>query len=890
MEPRPVLASEDATIPPAAPDATATLPPGDPGATTPPASVGVAGHGDAPPGYEILDELGRGGMGVVYKARQVALNRVCALKMILSGGHAGADDLARFETEAQAIARLQHPGIVQVFEVGTHQGRPFMALELCAGGSLDRKLSGTPLPPREAAALVRKLAEAMEAAHEAHVIHRDLKPANVLLTADGTSKITDFGLAKKLDDSSGQTQTGAIMGTPSYMAPEQAEGKKDVGPLADVYALGAILYDCLTGRPPFRAATSFDTLMQVVSEEPVPPRTLNPSVPADLETVCLKCLNKNPRKRYASAKELADDLGRWLAGEPIKARPVGRVERYWIWCKREPVKALMVAALLIGTAVASGLAWWALAEKARGEDIRHSFQVDLALRSLDANDVLRAETLVNDSASRFQGSWETRFIRAICRRKALPLPGHDGLIFSVAISPDGQRVASGERSTRGAAPSLKVWDVQTGLQVHELKGHAGNIRGLAFSPDGAWLASSSGDRRELSNPGVLKIWNAVTGQEKFEAVLPPGPCESGVSFSPDGRRVACGSRVWDAATGKELLTLERGAGRAVFSPDGKFIVGGRTQLVRWDAVTGEAKYSRALASGAIESIAISQDGKRIVCGLGHGSSGGQVTLWDAETGQEQLTVTRREWMIVWGVSFTPDGERIACGCHDGSVRILDAKTGEELSVLIGHRFCVHDVSYSRDGKRLVSGADDRALRVWSTEATKERLVINTHKSPLQSMDFSPDGKHIMAAFADGAFKAWDAGSGEETPAGAVRESGTRLALAYTRKSLSPDGTREARIERMGRIDLVAAGSHRVLLSFRGHLGDVASLAYSPDGKRILSGGHDGTFKLWDTVTGAERLSIVGHRGPIPIVGFSPDGNQIVTGGLDGRVKIWDCTP
>ncbi len=317
------------------------------------------------PGYEILGELGRGGMGVVYKARHLKANRLVALKMVLSGAHAGREELRRFQSEAEAVARLQHPHIVQVYDVGEHEGRPFFSLELCSGGSLEKKLSGTPLKAEEAAAIVEKLARAMQAAHSEHIIHRDLKPANVLLAADGTPKITDFGLAKKLDEESGQTKSGAIMGTPSYMAPEQAEGKKTVGPLSDVYALGAILYDCLTGRPPFRAPTVMDTLLQVVSAEAVTPRVLNPKVPTDLETICLKCLHKEPEKRYSSAEELAEDLRRFQTGEPIRARPVGRLERGWRWCRRNAALAAalgaVAASLVVGAAVATAFAFQAAA-------------------------------------------------------------------------------------------------------------------------------------------------------------------------------------------------------------------------------------------------------------------------------------------------------------------------------------------------------------------------------------------------------------------------------------------------------------------------------------------------------------------------------------------------
>jgi formylglycine-generating enzyme required for sulfatase activity len=265
--------------------------------------------------------------------------------MILAGSHAGAADLARFQTEAEAIARLRHSNIVQVYEVGEHEGKPYFSLEFCGGGSLEKKLDGTPQPPGEAAALVETLARAMQAAHEKGVIHRDLKPANVLLAGDGTPKVTDFGLAKKLDEA-GQTASGAVMGTPSYMAPEQAEGRA-VGPLADVYALGAILYECLTGRPPFKAATALDTMMQVMSDEPVPPSRLAGKLPADLETISLKCLSKEPARRYASAEELANDLRRFQAGEPIRARPVGAAERAWKWARRRPALAALLGVVLL---------------------------------------------------------------------------------------------------------------------------------------------------------------------------------------------------------------------------------------------------------------------------------------------------------------------------------------------------------------------------------------------------------------------------------------------------------------------------------------------------------------------------------------------------------------
>lgn len=312
---------DDATVPPKADsDAIASEEPS--GSSTrlfPSASIASAAK-IAIPGYEILSEIGRGGMGVVYQAKQVNLNRVVAIKMLISGSHATSEDFARFFTEAEAVATLQHPNIVQVYETGRSDDLPYMALEYVSGGSLVQVLKDGPLSSKRSAHLVEQLANAMFAAHQAGIVHRDLKPANILMTGEGIPKITDFGLAKKVDGGSGLTQTGAVMGTPSYMAPEQASGEgKRVGPAADIYALGAILYCCLTGRPPFQASTPVDTVLQVITEQPVPPKLLNPEIDGDLQTICLKCLDKDPSARYATASELSADLRCYQNGDLINA-------------------------------------------------------------------------------------------------------------------------------------------------------------------------------------------------------------------------------------------------------------------------------------------------------------------------------------------------------------------------------------------------------------------------------------------------------------------------------------------------------------------------------------------------------------------------------------------
>jgi serine/threonine-protein kinase len=354
-------------------------------------------------GYDILGVAGRGAMGVVYKARQRGLNRIVALKMILAGPHADQQELMRFRREAEAVAGLQHSNIVQIYEVGDENGSPFFSYEFVDGVTLDKKIAGTPQPAAEAARLALTLAQAMDYAHRQGIIHRDLKPANILLTTDGTPKIGDFGLAKRLAEDSGQTRTGTILGTPSYMAPEQAAGRAgEVGPLSDVYSLGAVLYDLLTGRAPFRAASVLDTLEQVRTRDPVAPAQLEPGVPRDLETICLKCLQKEPARRYSNAAALAEDLRRFLSGEPISARPVSRAERLWRWCKRNPRVALLsgtVAALVVIWALTSSALAWRLKLQKDETDRARMLAVDNAAEAREqANIALHNEQKAENAA------------------------------------------------------------------------------------------------------------------------------------------------------------------------------------------------------------------------------------------------------------------------------------------------------------------------------------------------------------------------------------------------------------------------------------------------------------------------------------------------------------
>src|SRR6516225_3297947 len=401
-------------------------------------------------GYEVLGYLGEGGMGVVYRARQVALDRLVALKLLRGGS---SKRLARFRAEALADARLQHPHVVQIFEIGEHQGQPYLALELLEGGSLDAKIAGKPQAPQGAAVLVQVLARAIQYAHSRGIVHRDLKPSNVLLTAEGTAKIADFGLAKFLEATEGQTQEGDLVGTPRYMAPEQTSGAPEaVGPAADIYSLGVILYELLTGRAPLQAPTPVETLLLIRSQEPLPSSRLLPRLPRDLETICLKCLQKDPRRRYASAQELADDLERFLAGKPVRARPVGMAEKALKWVRRNPLAALLLA--LLSVSLVGGLAgvtWkWLEANEQRDQANdktreakyqEYRARIAAAVGALAMHDVADARRQLKEAPEELR-DWEWRHLHSRLDDSSAVIPLPAGKVGFLLAAPDQLRIGA----------------------------------------------------------------------------------------------------------------------------------------------------------------------------------------------------------------------------------------------------------------------------------------------------------------------------------------------------------------------------------------------------------------------------------------------------------------
>jgi WD40 repeat protein len=844
------------------------------------------------PGHEILGELGRGGMGVVYKARQTHLNRTVAVKVVLAGGHASADELARFQAEAVAVARMQHPNIVQIFETGQQDGLPYFTLEYVDGGSLAHKLDGTPLPPAEAARLVETLARAVHYAHTNGVVHRDLKPGNVLLAKDGTPKITDFGLAKKVEGG-GLTRSGAIMGTPSYMAPEQAGGQtKRIGTATDVYALGAILYECLTGRPPFKAATDLDTILQVISDDPMPPTQLQSQTPRDLETICLKCLAKEPRRRYGSAKDLADDLGRFLAAEPIVARPVGHVERGLKWVKRQPALATMIATTVLITAVSIVVLVVLLAEAMDARD-----KMGAALKLAEQREREKDHQLANSNVLLAQAAWDTGNARESQERLAAVSPEwrswewyylnrrYQGGIFAldcktefvlgVAFSPDGQRLATASWDQKA-----RVWDAHSGQLLLECTGHTGGVRCVAFSPDGERLATASADQ-------TARVWDARTGAKLLQCRGHRGEV-TGVAFSPDGLRLATAgddqtARVWDARTGAKLLECRGHTGSVkgvAFSPDGqRLATASDDQTARvWDARTGAKLLECKGHTWHVAGVAFSPDGQR----LATASADQTARVWDVRTGEPQLEC-KGHTGPVGGVAFSPDG-RWLCTAGDRTARVWDARTGATLLECKGHTDAVVAVEFSRDGLRLATaGLGDQTARVWDARSAAPLVECKGHTDGVDSLVFSRDGQRLATGSRDKTARVWDARSGAQL-AQCDGHTDAIKAVAF-----SPDGLRLA----TGSDDQTArvwdACSGEKLLECKGHTDRVVGVAFSADGSRLATTSSRGTVAAWDARTGKKLVEYKSpEEWPINAVAFSPDGLRLATGSDDQTARVWDA--
>jgi len=541
--------------------------------------LGLPGHfGD----YELLEEIGHGGMGVVFKARQKSLDRTVAVKMLLPGATSHPDYINRFRTEASAAAGLQHPNIVAIHEVGAHEGRPYLVMDYVEGRSLAQwiaNLKSQISNPHQAARWIQTVAEAIQFAHDHGILHRDLKPSNILIDASGQPRLTDFGLAKRIAGDTSLTLSGQLLGSPSYMPPEQAAARHGkVSRRSDVYGLGATLYHLLTGRAPFQAATITETLDEVLNKDPVAPRVLSSGIPRDLETICLKCLEKDPHRRYASARELADELGRFLRGEPTLARPLGIMGKTAKWCRRRPALAALSGALAIALVLgAAGVLWqWRQSEAQRrraetGERLAaqraYDSDINLAQRALADLNLGRARELLDrhrpaaQSAIRTPRSafdlrgWEWRYLWKQSRGDpSRILTNCSSMVWAMAASSDGKRLAIRERSGR-----ITLWDMTVRRQIGELPGQ-GWHRALAITARGDLLAVGGNERTEAGiDQGVVRFWDLNTLKEDPRQVVHPAELNC-LAMSPDGRWLATHGgdrtlRLWDLERWQEITNF-----------------------------------------------------------------------------------------------------------------------------------------------------------------------------------------------------------------------------------------------------------------------------------------------------------------------------------------------
>jgi WD40 repeat protein/tRNA A-37 threonylcarbamoyl transferase component Bud32 len=875
--------SESPTIPPL------TSPPGQ--RTWAGTGVTVA-HPIEVPGYDVLNEVGRGGMGVVYKARHRGLDRIVALKMVLHADHAGEAARARFHTEAQTVARLQHPNIVQVFEVGEHNGCPYLALEFCGGGSLAEQLDGTPWPAEKAAALIATLARAIQAAHDARVVHRDLKPGNVLLSREGTPKVTDFGLARKLDEV-GHTQSGQILGTPSYMAPEQAEGKKDVGPAADVYALGALLYELLTGRPPFKAANSLDTVLQVVGDDPVPLRRLQPKVPRDLETVCLKCLQKAIPKRYGSARELAEDLERFLAGEPIRARPVGPLERAVKWVKRRPVPAALAGVSLVAAGLLIGLGFWFSARMgaARGELAAQEARTEAARQRGELQEFFGLVRQARERRARPQPGWTWDNLDDLRKAAALPAAA-EGMV---------------ELRTEAAA-ALGAIDVRQARVVCE----GVNVHCLAFQPTGRLLALGEAKAAAFAVCAVRLV--DPTGKEPPRAlVFPPAPVwdpraglvQDGVrslAFSPDGRWLVAGARSgrlhrWDLSRDPPPLVSWSGHDKEpnhlLFSTDGAALFSaslGEGRVKRWDCRPwGEAKTAPKAehvwqAPGGIDGVALHPTGGWLGChsaGKLHSLAAGplQVVRPPEEKGGPRL-------------QFSPDGRTVVWE-HDNVVRcepVFTAGTPRPFLAPDSDRSeegGIECLTFSPSGDLLLSTAQHtQHVKLWG--AASGRLLADwSVGGGTTRAAFAPDGR-TLAVVADHRTLLYEIGGLDvqtflaHQPATvegmALHPDGRSLACLL--KASGRPNTQEIRVWGLGQEAGPHAAARHTAEGPPSHLRQ--PLSFHP---RLPLLAHDagGAVAFWDTAEGRSPPAVAGVSPTV--LRFAPDGR--LWAAVDNEVRSWE---
>jgi eukaryotic-like serine/threonine-protein kinase len=806
-------------------------------------------------GYELLDEIARGGMGVVYRARQRNLGRTVALKLILGGQSATRQSVHRFRAEAAATAALQHPNIVAIHEVGVQDGNHFFSMDYVEGQNLAQLVGNQPVPAEKAARYLGTIAKAIHYAHEQGILHRDLKPSNVLVdAATDQPRVTDFGLARRLDGESSLTMTGQLLGSPHFMPPEQADARRGkVGRPSDVYGLGGILYFLLTARPPFQGDTLETTLSQVLNAEPVSPRLLNPSVPRDLETICLKCLDKEPVRRYPTARALAEDLDRFLKGEPTLARPTTRVEQAWRWCRRRPaITGLLAAAIVLLLTLAIGSPIAALRiQHARqiAESNLYSADMNVVQTALAEADLVHARQLLDRHrpapGKRDQRGFEWRYLWNLCQ-------GDEDFRFEplikvprrVVFSHDGLLLAAGEDSGKLSV----VWDMVSKAVVEPLPQ---GDRPVAFAPDSPGLITAGSNG--------LKLWNTQTWQERKL-----GPCHP------------------DAA--------------AVFSPDGRWLIVYGTGLQVWDTQDWTLVSSNDI--GIINywvtaTLSVSRDGTMVSCGRGRPpATAAEVGIFRLPS-LDPVPWSERLPKDVSSAAFHPEQDLLVTGGWSGHIRLWDNQSGRELPSIMKQTSRIMAMSFSpADPNVLATTGGDRSLRLWDLASQQERVRLHGAVEEIVELAFSPDGQTIATGGYSNPITLWNVARTKADTIAAPTEP-RNCVLGYTRdgeqlvtidatgRVMHRDPASLAVLETVGRLDVESSSIDPAAPHFRG-----AAMGATADMKSIALGMTNGTVEIWD-LTSRTNVLLKAHAAPVRALAFSPDSLSLVTVGEDHEVYLWD---
>jgi len=800
--------------------------------------------------YELLEEVARGGMGVVFRARQSSLGREVAVKVLRDAWLATPVQVKRFQAEAANVAKLKHPNIVAVHEVGEQGGQHYFAMDLIQGSNLADVTREGPLPPRHAAELVSKVAEAVQHAHQQGVLHRDLKPSNVLLDAQGEPHVTDFGLARPMDDGSSLTLTGQILGTPGYIAPEQAKGGGTAGPAADVYGLGALLFHLLTGRAPFVGASTAETLTQVLQQETLSPRLLNPAVPVDLAAVCLRCLGKRTNERYGSAGELASDLERYLRNEPTLARPAGAMERCVRWCRRKPaLAATAMALILVGAIGLLGiLTQWrrAEAESLKFQSRSYVADMDLANRAVNEGDLGMAKALL---------------------RRYWPGP-HEA--------------------------DLRNWEwrylanLSEGDPHFSLVAHSSQVLSLRFLDDNTLLTAGVADWRTV-------VWNLRERRPSNTITNLGAVCE--VTTVAPKRHAMFYRNAWHGTREVTLVDLQGGsetnlidAEAAVrcldISPDQNVLaVGSANQVKLWDLdLKVWLQPFETEASSATQAL-FSPDGSSLVVA----EEFGHIAFWNLADRHklDVLTITNAPDGGPWALRFSADGRWLVNPGGKWPTQIWNAKDRTLVKELYDPTF-VERAVFSADGRWLATVGGDSTVRLWETSGWRKTRTFHGHTDPIMAVDFSPDGHFLATGARNGEVKLW---SLDEPPTAPERVSFSPSTVFQ----LADDGSGFGRVlqsDSTNSVTVLIAEAWTTTPLHRTFAVDLPAGPPSkgvvlPGGRGLVFGGYDGSIRVVGPVVGQEMVVTNAYTHQIYVMDASLDGSTLATKGeWNEPVRIW----